>query len=78
MALSAKDSLITEYKDIIAKQNTTIENLNLVIKSLRETIAENTETNKNFQEQIDYLTKKLFGAYSEIVFKASLSLPIFC
>lgn len=65
MALSAKDSLIAEYKDTIAKQNTTIENLNLVIKSLRETIAENTETNKNLQEQIDYLTKKLFGASSE-------------
>ncbi len=65
MALSAKDSLIAEYKDIISKQNTTIENLNLMISTLQGTISENTVTIKNLQEQVEYLTKKLFGTSSE-------------
>ena len=65
MASNASDSKILEYKDTISQLNKTIEAQSELIQSLREDHAADREMIKTLQEQIDYLTKKLFGTSSE-------------
>ena len=72
MALSAKDIQFQELKDTISQLNTTISAQNTLIVQLQKTIEaaeireeEHSKREKNLMEQIDYLTKKLFGTSSE-------------
>lgn len=65
MAKSQKDALLMEYKDIISQLNMTVKSQNEIILSLRDTIASNQEQMRTMTEQIEYLTKKLFGTSSE-------------
>ncbi len=58
MAKNAQDQLIIEFKDTIAELNSTI-------KDLRTMLAESSERERVLQEQVDFLTKKLFGKSSE-------------
>lgn len=72
MARDSRDQQLIELKDTVKELNTTIRNLNALIEAankreeehlLKE--QEHIEKEKVLQEQIDYLTKKLFGKSSE-------------
>lgn len=65
MAQGAKDSRIMEMKDTIRQLNTVISSQNELIRSLQDTVQGCNTTIANLQEQVDYLTKKLFGTSSE-------------
>ena len=72
MAASPKDIQLRELKDTIAQLKTMMSEQTELIKTLRLVIDEKAdkermlqEQNKLLQQQIDYLTKKLFGASSE-------------
>ena len=65
MSRSAKDSKIMEQKDTISQLNTVIESQNELITSLRGTVDECNATIAGLREQVEYLTKKLFGTSSE-------------
>lgn len=65
MANSAKDSLIMEYKDTIRQLNTTIAAQGEIIVSLKEMLSAGNAATANLQEQVAYLTRKLFGTSSE-------------
>ena len=65
MARDSKESQLIELKDTIKELNITITNLNAVIKEANRREQEHLEREKILQEQIDYLTKKLFGRSSE-------------
>ena len=61
MASSAKDIQLRELKDTITQLKTMISEQTELIRSLRLVIDEKTSHEKALQEQVDYLTKKLFG-----------------
>ena len=65
MASSAKDIQLRELKDTITQLKTMISEQTELIRSLRLVIYEKTSHEKALQEQVDYLTKKLFGSSSE-------------
>lgn len=65
MAKSQKDARLIEYKDTINQLNMTIKSQNEIILSLKDTISSNQEQMRIMTEQIEYLTKKLFGTSSE-------------
>ena len=72
MSPSAKDIQFRELKDTISQLNMTIASQNQLILSLQESInAANVREEAHLKneaalkEQIDYLTKKLFGSSSE-------------
>ena len=65
MASSAKDIQLRELKDTITQLKTMISEQTELIKSLRLIIDEKSSHEKALQEQVDYLTKKLFGSSSE-------------
>ncbi len=65
MAKDSRDRQLMELKDTIKELNTTIGNLNAMIKEANRREQEHLEREKVLQEQIDYLTKKLFGRSSE-------------
>ncbi len=72
MVSNAKEIQFRELKDQIAQQNITISALTDTIKTLQETLEKNrllleekTANEKVLLEQIDFLTKKLFGSSSE-------------
>ena len=65
MASSAKDIQLRELKDTISQLKTMMSEQTELIKSLRLIIEEKSNHEKDLQEQVDYLTKKLFGASSE-------------
>lgn len=65
MASSAKDIQLRELKDTISQLKTMMSEQTELIKSLRLMIEEKSNHEKVLQEQVDYLTKKLFGASSE-------------
>ena len=65
MASSAKDIQIRELKDTISQLKTMVSEQTEMMKSLRLIIDEKSSHEKVFQEQVDYLTKKLFGSSSE-------------
>ena len=58
MAASRHDSQIIELKDTISQLNKTIE-------TLQKSLEVHLQNEKNLQEQVDFLTKKLFGKSSE-------------
>lgn len=72
MTSNAKDIQFQELKDTISQLNTTISAQNTLIVQLQKTIEaaeiweeEHSKREKNLMEQIEYLTKKLFGSSSE-------------
>ncbi len=65
MAKSANEALLIQQKDTIAQLNMTIKAQADLIASLQKSVDEQTLTIKNLNEQIEYLTKKLFGTSSE-------------
>ena len=65
MASSAKDIQLRELKDTVSQLKTMISEQTELIKSLRLIIDEKSSHEKALQEQVDYLTKKLFGTSSE-------------
>ncbi len=65
MASSAKDIQLRELKDTISGLKTMVSEQTELIKSLRLVIDEKSSHEKDLQEQVDYLTKKLFGSSSE-------------
>ena len=65
MASSAKDIQLRELKDTITQLKTMVSEQTELIRSLRLVIDEKTSHEKALQEQVDYLTKKLFGSSSE-------------
>lgn len=72
MPSSAKDIQFQELKDTISQLNTTISAQTTLINQLQKTIedaqareSEHAKREANLLEQIDYLTKKLFGSSSE-------------
>lgn len=65
MASSAKDIQLRELKDTVLQLNKMVSEQAELIQSLRLVLTEKTEQEKVLQEQIDYLTKKLFGSSSE-------------
>lgn len=79
MAASAKDLQLRELKDTVSQLKMMISEQTELIRSLREVIDTKSETeqvlreqNRLLQEQIDYLTKKLFAPSSE---KRSAEIP---
>ena len=65
MVSSAKDIQLRELKDTVSQLKTMISEQTELIKSLRLIIDEKSSHEKALQEQVDYLTKKLFGSSSE-------------
>ena len=65
MAQNAKDIQLRELRDLLSELRETNQ---LLRKTLEETQKEKTvlqQERDNFKEQVDYLTKKLFGSSSE-------------
>ena len=65
MASSAKDIQLRELKDTVSQLKTMISEQTELIRSLRLIIDEKSSREKALQDQVDYLTKKLFGSSSE-------------
>ena len=69
MARSPQESQLVELKDTIRELNKTIKSQNLLIETLQKSKEEQEneflQQIKNLQEQVDFLTKKLFGKSSE-------------
>lgn len=65
MADNSKDSKILAYKDMINQLNKTISTQTELIQSLQKTLEADRLEKENLRQQIEYLTKKLFGTSSE-------------
>ena len=65
MAGNSKDSKILAYKDLINQLNKTISTQTELIQSLQKTLEADRLGKENLRQQIEYLTKKLFGTSSE-------------
>ena len=65
MAGNSKDSKILEYKDMINQLNKTIAAQTELIPSLQKTLEADRLEKETLRQQIEYLTKKLFGTSSE-------------
>ena len=65
MARDSRDQQLIELKDTIKELNNTIRNLNALIDAANKREEEHLQKEQVLQEQIDYLTKKLFGKSSE-------------
>ena len=65
MEKSVNDSRIMEQKDMVSQLNRVINSQNELITSLRGTVEECNATISSLREQVDYLTRKLFGTSSE-------------
>ena len=65
MAGNSKDSKILAYKDMINQLNKTISVQTELIQSLQKTLEADRLEKENLRQQIEYLTKKLFGTSSE-------------
>jgi len=65
MAGNLKDSKILAYKDMINQLNKTISTQTELIQSLQKTLEADRLEKENLRQQIEYLTKKLFGTSSE-------------
>lgn len=61
MASSAKDIQLRELMDTVSQLKTMMAEQTELIRSLRTVIDEKTAHEAVLQEQVDYLTKKLFG-----------------
>ena len=65
MANDAYTIQLRELKDLVSTLNATIASLNVALKAAEEREKSHLEREKVLREQIDYLTKKLFGRSSE-------------
>ncbi len=65
MAGNPKDSKILAYKDMINQLNKTISAQTERIQSLQKTLEADRLEKENLRQQIEYLTKKLFGTSSK-------------
>ena len=65
MAKDSKDLQLRELKDTIKELNNTIKNLNALVEAANRREEEHIKREEVLQEQIDFLTKKLFGKSSE-------------
>ena len=65
MASSAKDIQLRELKDMVSQLKTMVSEQTEMIRSLRLIIDEKSSHEKALQEQVDYLTQKLFGSSRE-------------
>ena len=65
MAGNSKDSKILVYKDMINQLNKTISTQTELIQSLQKTLEADRLEKENLRQQIEYLTKKLFGTSSK-------------
>ena len=65
MSGNSKDSKILAYKDMINQLNKTISAQTELIQSLQKTLEADRLEKETLRQQIEYLTKKLFGASSE-------------
>lgn len=65
MAKSVNDSRIMEQKDTSSQLNMVISSQNELIASLHSTVEECNATISSLREQVEYLTRKLFGTSSE-------------
>ncbi len=65
MASSSKDIQLRELKDTVSGPKAMVSEQTELIRSLRLMIDEESSHEKALQEQVDYLTKKLFGSSSE-------------
>lgn len=72
MAISAKDLQLRELKDSISQLNQRIDALLAAIAEANAREAELRQERDNLKEQVDFLTKKLFGSSSE---KHPLEIP---
>lgn len=72
MARDSRDQQLIELKDTVKELNNTIKNLNALIEAANKREEEHLQKEQTLQEQIDYLTKKLFGKSSE---KRSFDIP---
>ena len=65
MAGNSKDSKILAYKDTISQLNTALAAQTELIKSLQKSLEADRLEKETLRQQIEYLTKKLFGTSSE-------------
>ncbi len=65
MAKDFRDQQIIELKDAVKELNKTVKNLNALLESANKREEEHIKREQILQEQIDFLTKKLFGRSSE-------------
>ena len=65
MAGSAAEIKLLEYKDTITQLNTLLTAQTELNRALQKTVDDLRQDNRNLMEQINYLTKKLFGTSSE-------------
>lgn len=65
MPRDSRDQQLIELKDTIKELNITIRNLNASVEDAKKRENEYIQKEQVLQEQIDYLTKKLFGNSSE-------------
>ena len=66
MAHSSANSLLQrELLDTIKSLRATIDTLNSTVEDLRKSLAESQAREKNLQEQIETMTKRLYGHSSE-------------
>lgn len=72
MADNAKDIQLRELRDSITKLNTTIEVLTASVAAANAREAALAQERDALKEQVDYLTKKLFGTSSE---KSAIDIP---
>ena len=72
MANSAKDIQMRELRDTIAQLNELVKTLQETLKQVNALNTQVTQERDNLKEQVDYLTKKLFGTSSE---KRSHNIP---
>ncbi len=72
MARDSRDQQLIELKDTVKELNNTIKNLNALIDAANKRKEEHLQKEQTLQEQIDYLTKKLFGKSRE---KRSFDIP---
>ena len=61
MAKGLRDQQLIELKDTIKTLNTTIKELKTLLEAANKREEEHVKREQVLQEQIDYLTKKLFG-----------------
>lgn len=65
MAQNAKDLQLREFKDLVKELRETVKLLTKTLADVQKEKAAIQQERDNFKEQVDYLTKKLFGSSSE-------------
>lgn len=65
MAFSSRDIQLRELKDMLVQLNKTVEEQSVMISTLQKSLQESQALAERRLEQINYLTKKLYGSSSE-------------